>query len=457
MSPNPWLTVSSLLILPFLIFPLWRKGEPPVLSFLLFLQWLEVSLKIFHADFQHVTVEEMFKREGAFYSGTEIEHALWLSLAGLAALAMGMRCAIARMRFSKFPENETQFEISFFSTRKLFMAYLVLFGLYASSNSFVWLNPGLSQPLLALLNFKWAALFLLAYAVFQRKAGYSYLVITLLLEIVSGFLSYFAQFRGVFLVLASAFLTLHFRMRMKAVIVVLIMLSIFLFLGSVWSAIKMEYRSFLMSKEETEQSMAPVQTRSQKLFELIGSVNLQQGGETLAERIAYVDFFARVLQMVPQYVPHENGSLWRNAVMHVLTPRLLFPDKPDLESDSEITRRYTGVMVAGAEKQTSIGIGYFAESYVDFGPRLMFLPLLLLGLLQGLIYRYFVSRAKIGPIRYGVVTASLLFSGASVATACAKVLGALVMNFIITAFFIKLFGRRFINWASRRQPIRPIA
>ena len=53
---------------------------------------------------------------------------------------------------------------------------------------------------------------------------------------------------------------------------------------------------------------------------------------------------------------------------------------------------YTGSRVAGTEEGTSIGIGYMAESYIDFGPIYMFVPILLLGVFYGLIYRYFIAR-----------------------------------------------------------------
>ncbi len=84
--------------------------------------------------------------------------------------------------------------------------------------------------------------------------------------------------------------------------------------------------------------------------------------------------------------PHEDGEILWAAVVHVLTPRLLFPDKPPVESDSEKVRRYTGVWVAGIEENTSIAFGYAAESYVDFGVPLMFLPVLAYGFLMGMAY-----------------------------------------------------------------------
>lgn len=454
LSPNPLLTIASLLILPFLMFGLWRKGEPPVLSFLLFFQWLEATLKVFHADLAGLTVQDMFKvqlGEGQgfiFAYGKEIERALWLCLGGLAALAAGMRLGLAGIGV-KPREKGAPAGIPFFSIRRLFFTYLVLLALSLSSTPIVWSIPGLTQSLLALWKLKWGVVFLMGYTVFQRKEKYFYLFLTFLLEVAAGFLFYYAEFRGIFLVLGVAFLTLHFRIRMKAVVTASMIFSLALFLAILWTGIKEEYRSFL-TPEENPQAVAPFEARIKKLPELFRTVDLKRGAAYLAQRIAYVDFFAYVLERVPQTVPYEEGRLWKKAVIQIVRPRLLFPGKAYLESDSEITRKYAGLKVAGAEQKTSIGIGYFAESYVDFGPRLMFLPLFLMGLLQGLIYRYFISRDRIGLFRYALLTACLLFSGASVETNSTKLLGGLMTNFIVLALFAKFFGRRFLTWVSQK-------
>jgi hypothetical protein len=75
------------------------------------------------------------------------------------------------------------------------------------------------------------------------------------------------------------------------------------------------------------------------------------------------------------------------AVGHIMMPRLLFPDKPVLASDSELVRHYTGQYVAGAESGTSIGLGYIAEFYVDFGFIGAMIMCFILGVYFGIILR----------------------------------------------------------------------
>jgi hypothetical protein len=92
------------------------------------------------------------------------------------------------------------------------------------------------------------------------------------------------------------------------------------------------------------------------------------------------------MSRVPTVTEHTNGALITGAIQHVLTPRVFFPDKGDLPSDSDLVRKYTGLFVAGRESGTSIAFGAMAESYVDFGIPMMFLPPLLFGIFCGIAY-----------------------------------------------------------------------
>ena len=450
LSPNPALTSASLLILPLLVFSLWLKEAPPVLSFLLFFQWLEVTLKLFNFDFIGESVRGMIRvgteENPLFIYSTEINKALWLALGGLLSLTAGMRLGIAGM--AKGHEKKILFEKSeTLPVRKLFILYVAFSVISIPLIHLGWRFESLLQILIALTNVKWVIFFLLAYSVLERKKEYGFLIVTFLLEISTGFLSYFAQFKNIFFITAVVFLTINYRFKAKHILVAMAFFLLALLLGSAWSIIKKDYRLFL-DEAQIRQSSPSLLARAEKMSGLIAGLNhqrLKKGAELLTERIAYVDYFAQVLQMVPRWVPHEDGQLWKGALRHVMTPRILFSDKASLASDSDITRKYTGIRVAGGEMGggTSIGIGYFAESYVDFGVPLMFLPLFLMGFLQGFAYRRLIGKAKTRVFGYAVATAALLFSGVSIATSSAKVLGGTVMNFVILAIFSRLFERKF--------------
>ena len=126
----------------------------------------------------------------------------------------------------------------------------------------------------------------------------------------------------------------------------------------------------------------------------------------------------------------------------IFTPRLFFPDKARID-DSERTNYYTGSRVAGTEEGTSIGIGYMAESYIDFGPTYMFIPIMLLGVFYGLIYRYFIARKDFRIIGFALGTALLLTVHQDFGASNAKIVGGIVTGLIVCAAVFEVAKRNF--------------
>jgi len=233
-----------------------------------------------------------------------------------------------------------------------------------------------------------------------------------------------------------------------------------------WSVIKSDYREFLNQGSGEQEVVVPVSARLDKLEELAGNLDrrsLEEGMETLIMRVSYVNFFCLCILNVPENIPHEHGALWLGAVKHVLMPRFLFPNKPEIK-DSERTAHYTGVAVAGEEQGTSISIGYMGESYIDFGRFGMFAPVLLLGVFYGLIYRYFVYGGRRKVLGFAMATATLVFGAYSMETSNIKLIGGNLTAFLVMAAFTKIAGEWFwlsftepdVPFQSRRRIRRPI-
>jgi len=176
--------------------------------------------------------------------------------------------------------------------------------------------------------------------------------------------------------------------------------------GVMWMGIRTDYRRDFVNEVFAE-------SRAARL-ERVLSLSFAWLALDLDARISTMDFFADRLwavyypalavSRVPSVLPHENGALLGTAVWHLLTPRLFFPEKKVLESDSEMVREYSGVWVAGADEGTSIAFGYAAESYVDFGVPLMFIPVFVYGLWLGMAYRWFVQKIQIRELAVALVT-----------------------------------------------------
>jgi hypothetical protein len=126
--------------------------------------------------------------------------------------------------------------------------------------------------------------------------------------------------------------------------------------------------------------------------------------DNFIDRMWDVYYPALALARVPSQVPHSDGEIMTAALQHVVTPRILVPDKKDVESDSLQVRRYAGVNVAGPEQNTTISFGYPIQSYIDFGLPLMFVPVFLFAVFMGAAYRMFLRLIIHREIAVAVVT-----------------------------------------------------
>ncbi|MBI3316628.1 MAG: hypothetical protein HYZ85_01310 [Candidatus Omnitrophica bacterium] len=431
-TANPAFTMASLMSLVFFITLLWRKGEPPVLFFAIAFQWLQVSIKIFHANFMGFTLADMF-------GDTDIEKAITLSLSGLAVLGLGMRFGLINFKGTR--EQKIKDEIKHFSVKKIWVVYLFTFIASLVFKGLIWKIPPLTQILLAAFNLKWAVFYLLAYTIIAKRIGAYFLILAVLMEVIVGVTGFFSDFKQVFFVLFVVMWTVGYRMTPKNTIRTLAIAVLVFFMGVVWTSVKTEYRKFVSDETGQQVTLVSYNERLSKIIDLslsIDSERLTKGVEKLAERIAYVDMFANVLNYVPDVMPHENGALWKKSIMHILAPRIFFPNKPVLESDSELTMKYTGLQMASGQQGTSISIGYMAESYIDFKIPGMFIPIFILGILWGGMYRYFIRRSRTKIFGYAIAVAVLIQAN-QFEIHNTKLVGGMLMSFIVMGL-VQKFG-----------------
>ncbi len=314
--------------------------------------------------------------------------------------------------------------------------------------------PSIRQFLLAIASLKWGVVFLLCYVVMHQRKGYALLFVCILVEFATGLLGVFADFKSVFFVLVIAVTSSPLALRGRRLVATLTCFVVLFVLGVVWTSVKTDYRAFLSEEASGPEDVIPIERRFDKLADLIEGVtweNLTDGLDGLILRVSYVNFFALTVENVPSRVPYENGGLWKGSIIHILTPRVFFPDKPVLD-DSERTRLYTGVNVAGMESSTSIGIGYVGESYVDFGPLWMFVPIFLLGVLYGVIDRIWVTKTRFKLLGSSFAVAILVFNACAIETSNIKLLGGVVAVALISVVVYKTLAssiRVFLQPPSR--------
>jgi hypothetical protein len=447
-TANGLVTSAAFAVLPLLTFLLWRPGEPPVLLFGCIFQWMQATAAIFYTNHLGVTLEEAF---GSY----ELEIATWLSIFAVVALAVGIRCGF----IGAGPSQGVALEADAAKTnvRKVAVLYAVSVIVSGVLDAAAWRIPSITQILLAAASVKWAIVFVLCYTVFHQRRGYGLLVGCVAIEFAMGLFGIYANFKSVFFVLLVAALSSPQALRGRRLVTTVVCFVILFVLGVVWTAVKMDYREFLADETSGSEDTIPIERRFEKLGDLIEGVswdNFTDGIDALVLRVSYVNFFALAVENVPGRVPYENGELWKDSVMHILTPRVLFPDKPALD-DSERTRLYTGINVAGTESGTSIGIGYVGESYIDFGAIGMFAPIFTLGILYGLINRFFISRARHKLLGASLAVSVLVFNAYAMESSNIKLLGGVVGAALVSVVIYLVSATSIANYL-RQTPARDV-
>jgi len=364
----------------------------------------------------------------------------------LAVVAFGMRLALARYRSSN--AESARSEAMLFSPNRLCFFYLlsVLFSVIVLVLASV--APGITQLALALASIKWAVYFMLAYVCFLRPARLDLLFMAFGIELALGFGAYFSDFKTVFFVTIVAFVASGKQLSGKRIVISLSLISVLLVISLAWTAVKTDYRNYLSGGQRAQIVTRGYVERMQKLYNIVSELDkddMTNAVQDMADRISYVDFFGKVLVRVPNTIPHEEGGLWGGALRHIFTPRLFFPDKPALINDSELTQYYTGLDTGRAESGTSISIGYVAESYIDFGGFWMFAPVLIMGLLWGGMYRFFLARPKVPHIVGYGLAAVVLLSALHFETTNVKLLGGVVTIFLVALVVQKLLVKRIVR------------
>lgn len=440
-GPNLLLASLALAVLLLGTALLWRPGEPPILLLIFAVQWIQISIATFQANILGIDVN----RTVGFNS--DVEQAVFLSQLGLLSLVIGMRLGAGRWlpKYGALARHMA-------SANKViafFRLYALAFAAAAICEAFAYELPGLAQPLLAMAVIKWAFFLLLGFSTFcQRNSPKYFFLVAFALELVWGIGGFFSDFKTVFIVTILAAAAAKVRLSLASAFAIGLIFITLLFFGLVWTAVKPSYRSFVNGGQNAQIVTVGYGERMSKLAELIGSLDMQAltaASNDLVERLTYVGFFGAVLEYVPRVAPHENGALWGDAIVRPFMPRLFFPDKAIID-DSARTNKYTGLGVSGADRGTSISIGYFGEAYIDFGQIGMMAPILALGIFYGKYYRWMLTMIySRGVLGMGLASATLL-GGLFAETSITKVFGGVIVSVLVSYLLVRFIAPRFFPW-----------
>ena len=176
---------------------------------------------------------------------------------------------------------------------------------------------------------------------------------------------------------------------------------------------------------------------------LVDKIDYGDAVKRLFERIGYTELFARVLARQDAGSLPSGFNFYSSAVQHVFTPRILFPDKAAL-NNSKITTALLGMRI---DRDTSIGVGYVAQAYVDFGAPGFLIPVFLIGLLSGAVANYFMTRSAPLMIREAFATAAL-FQSFQFAADIDKALGGFVVGCLALGLMLKFGYPMIAQWLA---------
>jgi hypothetical protein len=383
---------------------LWRllpqDEGPPVLSLALTAQWVQVSAGVFYVGL----------------TGRELDatiYAQWvpmvlIGLAGIVAIAIGLWAGITLLgNRIPYPEVAPLEAVSF---RTLVIIYAGAIFVTGAMQEVAFRYPQLTQAILALAFARLGIMALMFRRLTQPRLRYVPLFALLGFEVALGFTGFFSDFREPLLLAGLALLEGFDRHRREHWITAGVLACVLSVAVLMWLSVRGEYRqdfddqAFAGSRSARLERMQALSTDWLNQSQQEG---LADDVDLTVDRIWAIYYPALAVERVPAEIPHEGGTLMGATLKHLVTPRVFFPDKPPLPSDSDFVRKYSGVAVAGAEEGTTIAFGYAAESYVDFGLPLMFVPMLVFGFGLGCAY-VFVTR-KIAHRELAIALATCIF------------------------------------------------
>ena len=309
-----------------------------------------------------------------------------IGLVCVLALAVGINLGL-RLRDAPDPdEPRPDFAFTF---PPLIAAYVIGVFVEGTMLAIAPSYPSIRQIITTLDTARLGVLFLIMRRLCSPTPRWGMLAAVLGVEIIMGITGFFAGFREPIVLCMLAVLEVFDRRNKQhwvAVTVAVVSVSV---LGLIWMGIRRDYRREYVEVDQFRHRAARVE-RASDLTSFLKGDPPRSGPPPIHCRSDVDGLLSGADRTRPQGPADKRHDSPRCAV-HIVTPRVFFPEKPELMSDSDKVRRYSGVRVAGRESNTSIAFGYSAEAYIDFGVPLMFLPVFAFGIFIGAMYALFRS------------------------------------------------------------------
>ena len=427
---------------------LWIVGTatmPAAIVYYLLYQWLQIFTRALVS-----VIDGEGMGQGLF--GPWVLNAYWYSLASVVTLALVFRLALGSL---KPPSPQAATAHLSWNARELFLFYLATFGLSIVLRGMQGVSGPLHQPMEAAARIKFVALFMLFYGVLSTRRGYSFLLGAVVMEMILGFSGLLGDFRAVFIVLFVAALSARIRWTGTTSVIVLFAGIFLVVLGVFWTAIKIDYREFATGSDDSQRLVMPIEERLGYIagrVATVGDIDWSAASYQLLTRLAYIDIFGTVIGVKLSSPEQDEYRQWSDALAHVFQPRFLFPNKQELNDLDVYMRLARNDATEAVRLGTWISVGYMAENYVDFGFPGMLGGIFAMGLVIGLVTRYFMVLPLPAVVREGtVMTIIFVIGNNGIETSLPKILGSILMTFLAYALLAKFAYPYGLRWLDRRS------
>jgi hypothetical protein len=440
-----WLLGVAVLVLLAGVQLVWTDDGLFVLPAAYAFHWVETSIGLVYKG--------VFDRDVPALSLSDYRPMVLISLGCCLAMAIGVRLGLSLIKDRDPSGLRPEFA---FPLGELVVAYLVTTSFEGTLVSVAAEYPTIRQILVTADTARLGILFLLLRRLLRPAPRWAPITGILVLEVGLGLTGFFAGFREPLVLAGLALLEIFDRRSVRHWVALAIAGVAAVGFGLLWMGVRGEYRRNYVQLDTFEKSrsarLESMETLALDFFK--GDLeSTWQTADNLVDRMWPIYYPALAVARVPSQLPHTNGEILSAALVHIVTPRVLFPDKPGLQSDSDKVRKYSGVMVAGVESNTTIAFGYAAEAYIDFGVPMMFLPVLGFGIAIGALYSLFGQLIRHHDIHVAFATVAFWLSMYLFERSWATMLGVTLGLMVYLGAPVVLLDRFLLRRSLRQQEL----
>src|ERR1035437_4307606 len=246
------------------------------------------------------------------YRSESMGIATLVSLAGLLIMfapIIYFQNKIPEITLTTFKKHADQLSIN-----KTFYAYVIAFFVTGSLNGIRWLLPGYTQFILSIVLLKWVFFLLFSFQSILKNKRRKELYLFIIIEFISGFYSFFSDFKTVLFFSAAIYLTLLTNLTVKKILVGGVIVCIIFFAATFWTTVKIQYRIFLNKGEVSQNVEVSRNEALSKLYDLstqqTGGISSSSSTSKFLDRLQATYHFAKTMDRVPSIIPYQNGNNW---------------------------------------------------------------------------------------------------------------------------------------------------